>query len=389
MNGNAAKHAEVRSHKDMKITSEQRNATAIADGFALSAPVTAIEPYGTGLINATFLVTAAYSGYILQRINDAVFPEPKRIMANLALLDAHLGTRDSSGFRIPALIPARDGKPFVLGDDGGVWRLMERIPNSRSLARIDTLEQAQEVGRILGRFHACTSDLPVDGLAVTLPGFHCTPSYLARFFRVLKKPTADQPDELRQAVASVTARQGRAAFLENARRRGQVPMRVIHGDPKLDNILFDRETDRALSLIDLDTVQPGLLHYDIGDCLRSCCNRVGESANGHGDIRFDLDLCGAILDAYAKETRGVLERAEIGLLFDAIRLIPFELGLRFLTDHLEGDRYFRVAERGQNLRKARVQFALVKDIEDKEQEIRRIVAECFGSEVRPSTFPAI
>ena len=363
----------------MKTTSEQRNATAIAERFALSSPITAVAPYGTGLINATFLVTAADSGYILQRINDAVFAEPERIMANLALLDAHLGTRDSSGIRIPALIPARDGKPFVLAEDRGVWRLMERIPNSRSLARIDTLAQAQEVGRILGRFHACTSDLPVDRLAVTLPGFHVTPSYLAQFRRALKAPAADQPDALRQAIASVTARQGRAAFLENARRRGQVPMRVIHGDPKLDNILFDRDTDRALSLIDLDTVQPGLLHYDIGDCLRSCCNRGGESTDGYENTQFDLDLCGAILGSYANETKGVLERAEIGLLFDAIRLIPFELGLRFLTDHLEGDRYFRVTEPGQNLRKARVQFTLVEDIEGKEREIRRIVTGCFGS----------
>lgn len=361
----------------MKIAAQRQDATELAGHFALTHPVDTVEWFGKGLINHTFLVTAGGRAYILQRINDAVFPKPEQIMANLAVLDAHLATASGADLRIPALIPARDGRPFARSKDGAIWRLMEFIPNTRGLAQIDDQGQALEVGRILGQFHALTRNLPPARLAVTLPGFHVTPAYLEHFTRVLDGCTTDLADETRQCIAFATTRRGGARTLEEARKEGRIPLRVIHGDPKLDNILFDRTTGRAVSLIDLDTVQPGLLHYDIGDCLRSCCNRGGESADENQGARFDLDLCQAILSAYADETRSALRTTEVELIFHAIRLIPFELGLRFLTDHLEGDRYFRVTEPGQNLRKARVQFSLVKDIEGKEQEIRRIVAECF------------
>jgi Ser/Thr protein kinase RdoA (MazF antagonist) len=353
-------------------------ATGIVNRFALNSPARSVESHGNGLVNATFRLITEDSGYILQRINERVFPNAERIVSNLSLLEGHLAARADTGLRIPALIPAKDGLPFVRDGDGGTWRLMELVPDTRVLSRIGDLEQAREVGRILGRFHALVSDLPASRLAVTLPGFHVTPAYLQRFRQILAECTSVQREEISHFIAFAAARQTQAGVLEEARQQGRIPMRVVHGDPKLDNILFDRTTCRAVSLIDLDTVQPGLVHYDLGDCLRSCCNQGGEFAAG-ADARFDLDLCHAILGTYADETKGLLRTAEIDLLFDAIRLIPFELGLRFLTDHLEGDRYFRVAERGENLRKASVQFALVEDIEGKEQDLRRIIAECFHS----------
>jgi Ser/Thr protein kinase RdoA (MazF antagonist) len=356
-------------------------AVGIANRFALVGPPQSVEPYGDGLINRTFLVVTETLGYILQRINRTVFPEPERIMSNLSLLQGHLTHHAEPGLRIPALIPARDGRLFVRDEQGEVWRMMELIPNAGNLNSIENLDQARQVGRILGRFHVLMNDLSPNRLAVTLPGFHVTPAYLERFVGILAAGIPDRRGEVAEATELVTERQARAGVLEEARRKGQIPERVTHGDPKLDNILFDRETGCAASLIDLDTVQPGLVHYDLGDCLRSCCSvRSGPTDVGE---RFDLDLCRAILGAYADETEGLLDEGEIELLFDAIRLIPFELGLRFLTDHLEGDRYFRVTERGQNLRKARTQLALVEDIEGKESEIRQILAESFRSSRRP------
>ncbi len=363
---------------ELTTRSTSSDATAIARRFTLSFPVETVEPYGKGLINDTFLVRAGGFSYILQRINGSVFPEPERIMSNLAVLTTHPAGRRQRGLRIPDLIPSQDGAPFVRGDEGAIWRLMELIPNAQSLQQIDDLEQARDVGRILGRFHALFSDLDPARLAVTLPGFHVTPLYLERLMQAVKDREAGYSHEIQQAIAFVAARRKGASVLEDARRQGQIPVRVIHGDPKLDNILFDRTTGRAVSLIDLDTIQPGLVHCDLGDCLRSCCNRGGESAGTGEDARFDLDLCRAILSTYAAETEGILGDVEIGLFYEAIRLIPFELGLRFLTDHLVGDRYFRVTERGQNLWKAGVQLALVADIEDKEPEIRSIIAGCFG-----------
>ena len=351
-------------------------AVDVVGRFALPAAATSVEPHGDGLINHTFLVTAARVRYILQRINDLVFPDPERIMSNLSLLARHFSTCADPGIRLPTLIPARDGRPLVRDEQGGVWRLMEFIRNTRVLNRIDDLDQAREVGRILGRFHVDVGDLPVDRFAVTLPGFHVTPGYLAKFEAILEKGVPDHVGGLTPSIKFVMERRTGIDVLEKARRQRRIPVRVIHGDPKLDNILFDRGTGRAVSLIDLDTVQPGLVHYDVGDCLRSCCGRRGGSAEGGGS--FDLDLCRAVLEAYAAETRNLLLSSEIELLVDAIRLIPFELGLRFLTDHLEGDRHFRVTERGQNLVKARAQLALVADIESKEREIRGVVQDCFG-----------
>jgi Ser/Thr protein kinase RdoA (MazF antagonist) len=175
----------------------------------------------------------------------------------------------------------------------------------------------------------------------------------------------------------VAARRESLDLLEQARAAGQIPERLVHGDPKLDNLLFDAEGRRALALIDLDTVQPGLTLHDIGDCLRSCCNRQGESAS-KSRVGFDLAVCLPLLQAYADRTQGLLVPAEVTLLFAAIRLIPFELGLRFLTDHLQGNPWFRVSAPGQNLAKARIQFSLVADIEGKEREIQAIIAACFG-----------
>lgn len=334
---------------------------------------------GAGLINDTFLVMSGDAGWVLQHINGKVFPNPELIMGNLAVLSWHLSKRGDSDIRIPALIPAADGTPLVRDPDGGAWRLMELIPEGRTLPTIETPVQAAEVGRALGCFHRLTADLDPGTLAVTLPGFHVTPGYLEHFTRALKQGGGFcHTEQVRAAIRFVAARRGIVDALEEAKRRDRIPVRVVHGDPKLDNILFDRAGTRALGLIDLDTVQPGLIHHDIGDCLRSCCNRGGESPEGAASAELDLDICRGILESYAVETRSMLTLAEIALMYDAVRLIPFELGLRFLTDHLEGDRYFKVSEPGQNLRKALVQFSLVEDIEGKEIEIRRIVAECFG-----------
>jgi Ser/Thr protein kinase RdoA (MazF antagonist) len=251
------------------------------------------------------------------------------------------------------------------------------------LAQVTTEAQGQEVGFALGRFHRLLAGLDPTRIAVTLPGFHVTPAYLAQLDRALAEQPPDTRDAaLTQALAEVERRRDLADSLEGARQAGRIPLRVAHGDPKLDNILFHRGDGRALALIDLDTIQPGLIQHDLGDCLRSCCNRQGESAT-HEGVHFDLDCATAILSAYAAEMRDVLGAAELASLYDGIRLIPFELGVRFLADHLAGDRYFRVTRRGENLTKALTQFALAGDIERQENEILGLIRDAFGQPQPP------
>lgn len=351
----------------------------VAERFAIGLPVASVVPFGTGLINDTYLVAAGEGGFVLQRINPRVFPAPERIMANLAVLARHLGRQADSGLRLPVLISAADGTPWVRDAEGSVWRLMTLIPDARALPRVETEAQAAEIGRVLGSFHRLVSDLPAQRLAITLPGFHDTPAYLQRFTQVLQRGGGVcHTPEVREAIREVAAGRGGVDMLEVARQQGLIVERVTHGDPKLDNILFDLAGCRALSLVDLDTVQPGLWLLDLGDCVRSCCNRRGEAPGSEPAVELDLGLFAALLGAYAEETRGLLAPAEISLVYEAVRLVPFELGLRFLTDHLEGDRYFRVSAPGENLTKARVQLALSADVMRKERAIRALVAEHLG-----------
>jgi len=357
----------------------------IAARFELDGNVLDVQPYGHGLINDSFLVTAA-SGRraILQRINRHVFPRPERIMENLRVLVDHAQRRGAApgarDLRLPRILVTRDGRDYAVDRDGGFWRALGFIENTQTFETLTNPTQAEEVGFALGRFHDLVHDLDPTRLHQTLPGFHNAPGYFARFLRASARPRVMVASrELLYCLAFIEARWDLTRVLETARRDGRLALRVIHGDTKLNNFLFDAGSGRAVSLIDLDTVQPGLIHYDIGDCLRSCANPAGESPADLGAVRFDLAIGRALLKSYVAETRRFLTPEDYRCLYGAIRLIPFELGLRFLTDYLEGDRYFKTERPGQNLYRARVQFALVADIERQEDEIKALVAELGGT----------
>ncbi|MGZ8217501.1 phosphotransferase enzyme family protein [Methylomagnum sp.] len=351
-----------------------RAAAEFADGVVLR-----VEPLGRGLINDTYLVSDAARRFVLQRINARVFPDPPAVMANLRALSDHARRRpvDPSGWRLPDIIPTRAGGDFHRDGAGDYWRSLSFIDGTRGLDRLANEGQAEQVGRALGRFHALANGLNPGALRDTLPGFHIAPAYLARFDAIATRPRrAPDSAELRAALDFVETRRAMVGVLEDAKARDELKLRVIHGDPKLDNVLFDQSGRRAVSLIDLDTVKPGLIHYDLGDCLRSCCNRRGEQA-AEAPV-FDLEVCRAILWGYAAEASGFLSAADWDYLYAAIRLLPFELGLRFLTDHLAGDVYFKVDWPGQNLARARVQFGLVVSVEGLEKAIWALVRKTAG-----------
>jgi Ser/Thr protein kinase RdoA (MazF antagonist) len=214
----------------------------------------------------------------------------------------------------------------------------------------------------------------------TLPGFHVTPGYLAAYDQVLTGATAAerQQGEQRATIDAIRQfideRRALATVLEDALARGELTLRAIHGDPKVDNILIDDHSAAAVSIIDLDTVKPGLVHYDIGDCLRSCCNPAGEETTDLEAVVFDIDLCRVILEGYLAEAASFFTDADYGYIYDSIRLITFELGLRFFSDYLAGDPYFKTRYPTHNLQRALVQFRLVAAIEAQEAAIRQIVA---------------
>ena len=296
-------------------------------------------------------------------------------MANLATLSRHLaGKVNTSGQRWEngVLLPTNNGALFYTDHQGDIWRAVSYIDRTTTHQAITTPAQARQVGWALGHFHYLLADLPARDLHETLPGFHVLPCYLDHFDRVLSGVTMRSDSDLRFCLDFVAARRKTADLLEQARHQGKVKVRTIHGDPKVGNVLFDIATDCAVSLIDLDTVGPGLIHYDIGDCLRSCCNVSGEAAPDLSQVVFDVELCREVLAGYFCGAGDLLLGHDRELIFHAVRLIAFELGLRFLTDYLAGNSYFKVSHAAENLHRALVQFRLVQSIEHQQGEIEKI-----------------
>lgn len=284
----------------------------IASQFAQGRAVVGIQPLGNGLINDTFLVMTASAPFVLQRINTAVFPEPARIMANLLALNRHLAQKDAAAVKlqIPAVLPTIDDG-YYHEQHGDYWRALRFIANTESLEAITSSHDARQAGFALGHFHRLLSDLDPGILHDTLPGFHITPSYLSRYDQVSANAPASSP-ESRYCADFIDRHRPIADVLETAKQQGLLTLRVIHGDPKLNNFLFDRRSRAIVGVVDLDTVKPGLVHYDIGDCLRACCQTADP-------VGFDTDTCAAILESYLAEAGAFFSEYDYEYLYPAIR----------------------------------------------------------------------
>lgn len=357
----------------------------IAERFSPGKAVRQVREFGSGNINATFLVTldgAAEKHFILQRINTRVFPRPERVMHNMRTCIAHV--RDQLGqiplppgrtWKMVRILETRDGRDLWQNPDGSFWRALSYIAAARSFDTIRNDNHAEEVGYGLGLFHTLLNDLPPDRLTDTLEGFHITPGYLDRYDRVLAERNPGDSPEVSYCLESVRRGRDRAGVLEKAKAQGLLKLRPIHGDPKINNFMIDNATGQAVSMVDLDTVKPGLVQYDIGDCLRSGCNPLGERPEQWQQVRFEPDLCRAILRGYFTMAGRFLTDNDFSYLYDAIRLLAFELGLRFFTDYLEGNVYFKASHPRHNLARALVQFRLFASIESQAGVIRAIIRE--------------
>ena len=320
--------------------------------------------------------------YILQRINTHVFRRPELVMLNMHTLTEHVHMRlicepdNDRRWEVPRIFPAQDGNSHFVDDAGSFWRALSFIDASRSFEQIQSIEHARQVGHALGRFQSLISDLAVDKLHDTLEGFHIAPRYLRHYDEVLAHcGNAPGTPGIDYCLRFVQERRDSASVLEDAKDQFKLRLRPIHGDPKVNNVMLDTATGQAVGMVDLDTVKPGLVHYDIGDCLRSGCNPWGEETGEWQAVRFDPDLCRAILEGYLSEAQGFLSAADYEYLYAAVRLIAFELGLRFFTDYLAGNVYFKAAHQEHNLLRALVQFKLTLSIESQEKAIGAIIRE--------------
>jgi Ser/Thr protein kinase RdoA (MazF antagonist) len=359
--------------------------TIAANQFKPPGTVKDIRTYGQGNVNETFLVTldgSAENKYILQGINTRVFHHPELVMQNLKIFSEHVRNNLrhfplASGRRweVPRVLLTQNGQDHWIGPDGSFWRALSFIDQARSFDTIQDLAHAGEVGFALGMFHRLTHDLPIENLADTLEEYHILPAYLLHYEAVLAAKKPPRSREVKYGLDFVNRCRAGVGLLEKAKAKGTLNLRPIHGDPKVNNVMIDINTRQAVSLVDLDTIKPGLVHYDIGDCLRSCCNPLGEETEQWETVRFEPDLCQAIWRGYLYTAGKFLTANDYLYLFEAIRLIAFELGLRFFTDYLEGNIYFKVGQEKQNLTRALVQFKLTESIESQESAIRALIEE--------------
>jgi len=363
-------------------------AAMIAQKFDVAGRVVTVQHTGDGNVNDTYLAifrtTFSEERFILQRINKRVFARPEYIMKNMRLLTEHVHRRIEQEmyqadriWQLPRVIPAKDGTDYVIDADGDFWRAISLIASAHSYGQVQGVEHAYEAGFVLGHFQRMISDMDINLLYDTLEGFHITPQYLKKYDEALATSEGQMrlhaSSEAERCHRFIEERREWCSILEDAKEKGVLQLRPIHGDPKISNIMIDNATGKGTCIIDLDTVKPGLIHYDIGDCLRSCCNPAGEETLDLKQVFFDTDLCAAIVKGYMINAGSFLTEADHHYLYDGIRLIAFELGLRFFADYIAGNVYFNTRYDEQNLNRARVQFKLTESIEAREKQIRAIL----------------
>jgi Ser/Thr protein kinase RdoA (MazF antagonist) len=354
-------------------------ARAIAERFATDGRVLSVDPHGEGHINATYVVTAGTRGgtsrrYVLQRINRRIFRDPEAVVRNVERVTKRLRSKavEEGGDperEVLRLVPSANGDaPFVRDDEGEVWRCFAMIERASSHSVLARPKQARTVGSTFGRFLRRLSDHPPHELEITLPGLHDTAGHL----RALRDVVGDDPFgraiEVQEELGFVEARCRPIEAWTDLLSSEDAPTRAIHNDTKVSNVLIDEDTGRGVCVIDLDTVMPGCALVDVGDFARSVLT-------GPEDVGRDVDL--ALFDAairgYLGGAMGLLDEAEVENIVPATRMIALELGIRFLADHIAGDRWFPVGRPGENLARCRVQLGLVRAIEEREDGMARIV----------------
>jgi hypothetical protein len=357
---------------------------AVAEAFAIPGRWLGSQPLRTGWINETLVASFDDGGrrrrYVQQRINRSVFREPQRVMENVARVTAHLlATLEREGApererRALQLVPARDGAPFWRDAAGETWRTWRYVEGASSRDVVRTPAEAAAAAEAFARFQRQVADLPGPRLHETIPGFQDARLRFEQLLAAVRADAAGRLAECRGEVEFALAREAMVDRLNDLRAAGAIPERVTHGDTKINNVLLDERSGEALCVIDLDTVMPGFAVYDFGDLARTAATRAAEDERDLAQVRVDPELFAAIAAGWLRGAHGGLAPAERAELVFAARLLPLVIGMRFLADHLGGDRYFRCDRPGHNLDRARAQLALAADFERRAGQLEDAIA---------------
>lgn len=327
---------------------------------------------GNGHINDTFKVTTdKKKQYVLQQINIYVFKKPVELMENVVAVTEHIRDKINDPRRTLHFLPAKDGK-FYFEEDGKFWRCYEFV-DGFCLSKPETDDDLYEGAVAFGNFEQWLADFPAETLHETIPDFHDTPKRYQAFKKAFHDDVCGRAKEVQEEYDFAIAREKEAGKIQEMLDAGKIPLCVTHNDTKFDNVLLDKETRRALCVLDLDTVMPGTRLMDYGDSIRSGAATAAEDASQ--GVALDLHAFEVYTKGYLNTCTSLTE-AEIDLLPLSVKTITLELAIRFLTDYLEGDKYFKIDYPEHNLVRARTQFELAADMEKKYQQMQEIVAKC-------------
>ena len=357
------------------ISVSDQSKKEVLDAYRFHGTLLSMNPYGNGHINDTFLLV--FDMYrmgrlkvVLQRINTDVFQKPQELMENVIGVTSFLQKKileaggDSSRETL-TLIPTADGEFFYVDTQGGYWRAYQYITDSVCYEQVERPEYFFESARLFGIFQRQISDYPIASLHEIIPDFHNTQVRYEQFQKALKEDVCGRAQTVSNEIRDAITYASLCDIFPPLIASGELPLRVTHNDTKLNNLMFDNQTGKGLCIMDLDTVMPGLLAYDFGDAIRFGANTAAEDETDLSRVSLDLRLYEAYTKGFVEGCGSVMTERERELLPEGALVMTYECGLRFLTDYLNGDTYFKVKHPTHNLDRCRTQFALLADMTDK------------------------
>lgn len=357
----------------------------ICSSFDIGGRYVRCKELSTGIINCTYHVEYFRDGmrkdYIVQKINKEVFKNPKKLMNNIVNVTDYVRQNvikkglSTKRFVLRVFLTKKKHKPYLIDEFGDYWRIYRYIQNSTTYDVVDDLKIIERVGQAFGRFQDCLEGFDAKTLYISIPDFHNTPKRYKAFYTAVKKDSKKRVKYVKKEIEELRLYEERASLLQRYLDEGRIPLRVTHNDTKCNNVAFDKDTGEALSVLDLDTVMPGAVAYDFGDALRFIANSVIEDDPDVEKVSFDLKKYQAFTKGFIGELKEDLTEFEKETINLGVFTMTIELAVRFLTDYLQGDKYFKTKYPGHNLDRARNQLALAKDILRKTDLIDNILSK--------------
>lgn len=368
-----------------QFTSTDTRVYKLIAAFKIDANVASVIPFGSGHINDTYRIkNSDPSGldYLLQRINHHVFKDVPALMQNLLSVTEHLREKlaktpgSDLEKEVMTIVETNDDKPYFKDDSGNYWRVFHFLKDTRSYDQVTTEQQAYEGGRAFGRFQALLSDMNPGLIEDTIPDFHNIESRLTKFEHAVKTDKVGRVHKVLPEVEFIRQRVYEMSEILRLGRAGKLPLRIVHNDTKFNNVLLN-EDDHAQCVIDLDTVMPGYVAYDFGDSIRTIANTAPEDEENIGLIDINTSLFESYTNGYLKEAVYFLTESELDSLLKGVLLLPYAQTVRFLTDYLEGDHYYKIRSPEHNLRRTRAQLTLVKKLEENRGKLGQIIMDTW------------